>query len=310
MHYKTQYPKGHYQPRSSNLLQTILADHIDDFSLSYEDRYSADYGKFSLNRIADCVDKFLECGDYSLGMARIQCTNQKCDYEYYRPFSCKQWYLCPSCHQKRLLLFSERMTQETLLKLPHRQFVFTVPKALRPFFRHNKKLFAEVSRLISLILTRYYSAVAGVDVDTGIVCAFQTYGDMLRFNPHWHCIVMEGGIDEQGNFLHVPTVDLTSLCEVFRQAVMQLFKKKDLLQEKFARNMLSWNHSGFTVDDSVRMLSGAQKVRESLSQYISRHPVSLKKISYVPEKSQVLYITKYNKYFGENVKLFSAMGDF
>jgi hypothetical protein len=162
------------------------------------------------NRIADCVDKFLECGDYSQGMARIKCNNDDCGYEYFRPFSCKQWYLCPSCHQKRLLLFSERMTQETLLKLPHRQFVFTVPKALRPFFRHDKKLFAEVSRLISIILTKYYSAAAGKELDTGIVSAFQTYGDMLRFNPHWHCIVLDGGIDENGYFYHAPHLDLKS----------------------------------------------------------------------------------------------------
>jgi hypothetical protein len=102
------------------------------------------------------------------------------------------------------------MTQETLLKLPHRQFVFTVPKALRPFFRHDKKLFAEVSRLISNILTKYYSAAAGKELDTGIVSAFQTYGDMLRFNPHWHCIVLEGGIDENGDFYHAPHLDLKS----------------------------------------------------------------------------------------------------
>jgi len=303
---ETQILKGHYKPRSGNILQTILTDHIDAFSLSYEENYAADYGRFNLNRIADCVDKFLECGDYSLGMARIKCSNDDCSYEYFRPFSCKQWYLCPSCHQKRLLLFSERMTQETLLRLPHRQFVFTVPKALRPFFRHDKKLFAELSRLISIILTKYYSAAAGKELDTGVVSAFQTYGDMLRFNPHWHCIVLEGGIDERGDFYHVPHVDLAVINEVFRQAVMRLFSRKELLQEKLVRSMLTWKHSGFTVDDSVRMLSGAKKVRESISQYISRHPVSLKKIHYVREKSQVLYLTKYNQYFGENVKLFTA----
>lgn len=61
--------------------------------------------------------------------------------------------------------------------------------------------------------------------------AFQTYGDMLRFNLHWHCIVLEGGIDEQDRFLHVPAVDLTALCEVFRQMVMRLFSRKELLGE-------------------------------------------------------------------------------
>ncbi len=56
------------------------------------------------------------------------------------------------CSQKRTLLFAEHLTNEVLLDLPHRQFVFTRPKALRPFFRHDRRLFTEVSRLIH---TRY-----------------------------------------------------------------------------------------------------------------------------------------------------------
>lgn len=50
--------------------------------------------------------------------------------------------------QKRTLLFAEHQTNEVLPELPHRQFVFTMPKALRPFFRHDRRLFAAVSRLI------------------------------------------------------------------------------------------------------------------------------------------------------------------
>ena len=48
------------------------------------------------------------------------------------------------------------------------------------------------------------------------------------------------------------------------------------------------------------------KNQNRLSQYIARHPVSLNKIIYIPEKAQVLYKTKYNDYFGENIQLFTA----
>jgi len=44
-----------------------------------------------------------------------------------------------------------------------------------------------------------------------------------------------------------------------------------------------------------------------LAQYISRHPVSLKKIIYVPAQGKVIYKTRYNSYFGENIKLFTAV---
>jgi hypothetical protein len=72
------------------------------------------------------------------------------------------------------LLFAEHLTNEVLLDLPHRQFVFTIPKALRPFFRYDRQLFAEVSRLIYTIISEFYTAAAGKPLLTGIVTAFQT----------------------------------------------------------------------------------------------------------------------------------------
>ncbi len=50
------------------------------------------------------------------------------------------FYLCPSCSQKRALLFGEYISNEVLLTLPHRHFVFTFPKMLRVYFRNNRKL--------------------------------------------------------------------------------------------------------------------------------------------------------------------------
>ena len=91
-----------------------------------------------------------------------------------RPFSCKGFYLCPSCSQKRTLLFAEHLTDEVLLELPHRQFVFTMPKALRPFFRHDRRLFSSVSRLIFALVGEFYTEAAGRPLMTGMIVAHQT----------------------------------------------------------------------------------------------------------------------------------------
>ena len=98
-----------------------MADHFSDFEERYDELYAKEYGKYRIIRIKEAVEKFLECGDYSKGVARIKCTNPDCKYEYFRPFSCKSWYLCPSCHQKRLLLLAEHLSENVLLNLPHRQ---------------------------------------------------------------------------------------------------------------------------------------------------------------------------------------------
>ncbi|MBI3373923.1 MAG: hypothetical protein HY017_19535, partial [Betaproteobacteria bacterium] len=43
-------------------------------------------------------------------------------------------YFCPSCHQKRVLLYGEWVEENILAPVAHRQYVFTVPRLLRPLF--------------------------------------------------------------------------------------------------------------------------------------------------------------------------------
>ena len=39
------------------------------------------YGKYRIIRIKEAVEKFIECGDYSKGIAPIKCTNPHCGHE-------------------------------------------------------------------------------------------------------------------------------------------------------------------------------------------------------------------------------------
>jgi hypothetical protein len=116
-----------YVPRGANILRLIFHDQFPAFVQSYDSLYAKDYGKLRLQRISHVAERFESCGDYTNGIARIQCSNPACGLEYFRPFSCKGFYLCPSCTQKRTLMFAEHL-EEQLLTLPHRQFVFSIPK--------------------------------------------------------------------------------------------------------------------------------------------------------------------------------------
>ncbi len=172
-------------------------------------------------------------------------------------------------------------------------------------FRHDQRLFAEVSRLIYTIISEFYAAAAGEPLLSGVIAAHQTFGDQLRWNPHQHCLVLEGGFDEAGRFIHVPLSGLGEMTEVFRRRVIWLLMEKELLAEEFARNLLFWKNSGFSIDNSVRLTDA--KSKESLAEYIARPPISLKKIRYEPFKGKVLSHTKYSDYFKENVQLFDAL---
>ena len=54
------------------------------------------------------------------------------------------------------------------------------------------------------------------------------------------------------------------MTEVFRRSVIKLLVDRDLLSEDFARSLLSWKHSGFSVDNTVRILD--ESSQESLAE--------------------------------------------
>jgi hypothetical protein len=126
--------------------------------------------------------------------------------------------LCPSCSQKRTLLFVEYMNEQLLLRLPHRQMVFTFPKVLRVFFRHDRNLSGEVSRLVYRMIQSFSNEAAGRRIQSAAVIAYASAGDFVRFNPHLHGIFLEGGFNRQGRFVHIPTRDLARLARYFRAA--------------------------------------------------------------------------------------------
>ena len=297
-----------YQPRGINALHLLFKKYFQNFAEQYEAKYAIIYGRFRIERITEVVEKFILCGDYTQGIARIQCTNPDCKYEYFRPFSCKTFYFCPSCSQKRTLLFSQYMNERLLLALPHRQFVFTFPKLLRPYFRHNRRLFSEISRLIFAILQRFYDRAAKRPVRTATVLAYQTSGEFLRWNPHFHCLVLEGGFEDRGKFVHIPLGDIQRMSEYFRRVIIKFFLKQELISARIATSLINWRHSGFSVDASVRIPAFSDQARQALSQYIARPPLSLKKIGIQENRdATVISFTSQSEFFKGKTETFPVM---
>jgi hypothetical protein len=70
---------------------------------------------------------------------------------------------------------------------------------------------------------------------------------------------------------------------------------------------LCWKHSGFSVDNSVRLDGGDHKARQALAQYIARAPLSLQKLTYDAPGGKILYHTSYNPWLKQNTTLWDAM---
>ena len=69
-------PPGTYRQRGVSSLQRLFRAHFAQLVARYEDEFAKRLGKFRLERITKCrVERFLACGDYRRGIARIKCTN-------------------------------------------------------------------------------------------------------------------------------------------------------------------------------------------------------------------------------------------
>ena len=188
------------------------------------------------------------------------------------------------------------------------QFVFAIPKCLRPYFLYNRTLFSDISHLIYDLIQDYYNEVAGKNITSGLILSHQTFGDFVKPNPHWHGILIEGGFDNEGNFVYLPISSTKQMTELFRRKVIKYFEENKLINVDFSKNLLSWKNSGFSIDNSVRIFGSNAKARESLAQYIARCPISLEKIKYEPFHGKVLFKTlKYNDYFKENFRSLDAL---
>ncbi len=67
--------------------------------------------------------------------------------------------------------------------------------------------------------------------------------------------------------------------------------------------MLSWRHSGFTLDASVRIEAGDADGRRQLARYMIRNPFNLSKMSYKADHGMVLYRSKLHVTLKRNYQL-------
>ena len=131
--------RGVYRPRrpQASPLFRLVSDHLHRLQTVYDDRFAREYGPWR-PVVAQVADKFLACGVLEHGFARIRC--DACTHEYLLAFSCKCRYFCPSCHAKRLALWTQWLDTTLLAPVPHRQVVLTIPKRLRAYCLYRRRL--------------------------------------------------------------------------------------------------------------------------------------------------------------------------
>jgi ribosomal protein S27E len=264
----------------------LVREHFGEFRAVYPDRYA---GKFGFWRpvFDKAVHEFLTCGDLREGFARVRCPD--CRHEFFVAFSCKQRCICPSCQQKRTVLLGIHVAEDVCLRVPHRQFVWTIPKRLRIFFRFHRGLLHRLPGLAWQSLVDVYHTVLGEDATPGGILAIQTFGQLIHFHPHLHGLITDGAFTHDGRFIPLPQMSHEPFLRLWEDQVFRLLLDDGKIDSALVAQIRSWGHSGFGVDRSVHIDPGDRPAVERLAQYMARGPFSLARMVRVTPSGQVVY---------------------
>ena len=240
-------PSGVYkrrEPEKSDFYKIVYHYH-QEYEKIYPDRYEPEYG-YLRKRVMEVIYKFLDCGILEHGMARVYC--KECGHDFFVTFSCKTRVLCPSCTQKRKLIWTDWVNNQVLKNIAHRHWIFTIPRVLRRLFYKDRSLLAHLASCAKETLFDMFKVIySDKDYMPGIILSIQTSGDLMTWHPHCHSLVSDGVFDQHGHFNPIPEMDSKKATIIFREKVFNMLKENNRISDLLISKMRQWNHSGFSV---------------------------------------------------------------
>lgn len=256
-----------------NILQSIFTDYYEHIVYELHPRPA----------VIENVDKMIHCGDPSHGGAMYACSH--CGHLKFVPFRCHSRF-CPSCGNKYNQLRSFHMSCK-LISCVHRHCVFTIPEELRIFFLQNRSLLNLLfSSVRDVVLRMFYNMNHSQNFTPGFICVLHTFGRDLKWNPHIHALISEGGA---GNFTPWRTVkhfNYSFLRNSFRKVLLEKMTVSIGPSFRKVKNDIYKNHAdGFYVRAKPNLCTPDITIKY-ISRYLGRPVIATSRI---------------DKYDGDNV---------
>ncbi|HMG60546.1 MAG TPA: transposase [Burkholderiales bacterium] len=116
-------------------------------------------------------------------------------------------------------------------------------------------------------------------------------------------LAADGVFRADGAFVVLPAIPVKLLERGCRIAVLKLLVAEGAIGERLSGSMLAWRHSGFSVHNGVHVPAGDIEGRKKLAQYMLRAPLSLEKMTYLPDAGMVMYRSHMHKGLKRNFQL-------
>lgn len=169
---------GYYQRRrpDQTLPYQIIEQHYPVFSA-----LMAEQGRALPGYVQHEFEDYLRCGRLEHGFLRVRC--ERCRNERLVAFSCKRRGFCPSCGARRMVESAALLVDEVLPHQPMRQWVLSVPFAIRFLFASNPAVMGRVLGIVNRAIATHLikkAELTRATGQTGAVTLIQRFGSALN----------------------------------------------------------------------------------------------------------------------------------
>jgi len=124
-------------------------------------------------------------------------------------------------------------------RVPHRQYVFSIPIMLRIYFKYDRSLLTGLCQCAYRSLLTFLREVVGLKNGVpGVVMAIHTFEEYPhKFHPHLHAIVTDGLFRNTGTFYVMRQTDLKPLEDLFRVEVFKFLRKEGKITDELIQKL-------------------------------------------------------------------------
>lgn len=191
------------------------------------------------------VSKALNCYGHENGSFVFYCS--KCDKYIFQSYGCNS-RVCSCCGKRYTDQWSYSLSN-SMFNVSHRHFVMSVPDALWPFL-HDWEIRKEYMASAIECFNDYFSKILHRKINVGVIVILHSFGKDMKFQPHLHLLITEGGFDKGNNFLKCEFIPAKGFRKSWQYHILEKLQANGLPNElatqmynKYTNGFYVWLHS-------------------------------------------------------------------
>lgn len=238
-----------------------MAGKIKEIMKDHWNMFMKLYGTKVRKVVREDIERMMNCGDLSKGYALYECTD--CKESKKVAFRCKS-RVCPSCGKVYVDDRADKMASK-MVKSTHRHIVFTIPEELREYFQRERKLLSLLPQVSYEVIRLYlHKQNKSESFIPGVVSVIHTFGRDLKWNPHVHVLVTEGGVGKKTDWRRIEYFHYGRLRKSWQTALLsgveKAITKKKKAYKALKNKLYAKYQEGFYVYGERRISSAKEAV--------------------------------------------------